>query len=498
MRSWRPSACWLEAEAVEVERRTTGLPELDFVLGGGLPTGSLVVLAGGPGTGKTILAQQICFANATPERKAIYYSTFSEPHVKLVRYLEQFEFFDASALEERVEFINLEALLLDESGGGGNGLGPLVTEVVRTCFEHRPSVVVFDSAKALRDFGDEQAVRQLFYELSGLVAHTETTLLFLGEYASAELEGSPEFYLADGLLQLAYEPYEPFDRRWLRVVKMRGAKHLAGKHSVEMGPMGMTVFPRLEALAPQDANPDGGRVASGIPGLDEMMGGGIPAGDVSAILGPSGSGKTIAALRFVARGIEEGERCLYFSFQEDGDQLVKKAASFGWDLADARESGQLLVHHVPQGNLNLDMLGAAVRAGLAAGPVRRVAIDSLAELVFAAREVHRFPAYARTLAAFIRSAGAASLITSEVATMGPIAEPAGGLSFLFHNVILLRYIEIESELHRAVSILKMRDSNHDKGLRRFEIDGKGMKVLERLEGVTGVLGWSALREDSPE
>jgi circadian clock protein KaiC len=112
--------------------------------------------------------------------------------------------------------------------------------------------------------------------------------------------------------------------------------------------------------------------------------------------------------------------------------------------------------------------------------------------------VHRFPAYARTLAGFIRSAGATSLITSEVATMGPIAEPIGGLSFLFHNVILLRYIEIESELRRAVSILKMRDSNHEKGLRLYEIDGQGFRVLDRLEGVTGVLGWSALRENSPE
>lgn len=482
----------------EVERRTTGIPELDFVLGGGLPVGSLIVLAGGPGTGKTILAQQMCFANATPERKAIYYSTFSEPHVKLVRYLEQFDFFDASALEERVEFINLEALLLDEDGADNrDGLGPLVSEVVRTCFEHRPSVVVFDSAKALRDFGDEQTVRRLFYELSGLVAHTETILLFLGEYAAADWEGSPEFYLADGLVQLAYEPFEPLDRRWLRIVKMRGVKHLTGKHSVEIGATGIEIFPRLEALAPKDTTPDGGRIVSGIPGLDEMMGGGISAGDLSAILGPSGSGKTIAALRFVAQGIEEGERCLYFSFQEDADQLLRKAASFGWELAAACESGQLRVHHVPQGNLNLDMLGAAVRAGLANSPVRRVVLDSLAELVFAAREGHRFPAYARTLAGFIRSAGATAVVTSEVATMGPIAEPAGGLSFLFQNIVLFRYIEIESELRRAVSVLKMRDSDHETGLRQVEVDERGLRVLDRLEGVTGVLGWTALRENPP-
>lgn len=477
-----------------MEHWTTGISELDLVLGGGLPAGSLVVVAGGPGTGKTILAQQICFANATPERRAIYYSTFSEPHVKLVRYLEQFDFFDAGALEERVEFVNLEALLLDEEGEHKDGLAPLVTEVVRSCFERRPSVVVIDSAKALRDFADEQAVRRVFHDLSGRVAHTETTLLFLGEYAPVELESSPEFSLADGILQLANEPHEPVDRRWLRVVKMRGAHHLAGKHTLAIGETGVEISPRLETLTPEDADLDGGRIASGIPGLDEMVGGGIPEGDVTALLGPSGSGKTAAALRFVAQGIEEGERCLYFSFQEDGDQLVKKAASFGWKLAAARESGQLLIHHVPQGNLNLDMLGSAVRAGLAEGTARRVVIDSLAELVFAAREVARFPAYARTLAGFMRAAGATALVTSEIATLGPIAEPLGGLSFLFHNVVLLRYIEIESELRRAAAVLKMRDSDHEKGLRQFELGADGPVIGDRLEGLTGVLGWSALRE----
>jgi circadian clock protein KaiC len=225
-----------------------------------------------------------------------------------------------------------------------------------------------------------------------------------------------------------------------------------------------------------------------------MMGGGIPVGDLTAILGPSGSGKTIVALRFVAQGLEEGERCLYVSFQEDGDQLVKKAASFGWDLAGAREDGRLLIYHLPQGIFSLDMLGAAVREGLTAEGVRRVAIDSLAELVYAAREAERFPAYARQLAGFVRAASATAVVTSETATLGPLAEPPGGLSFLFHDVVLLRYIEQDSEVRRAVSVLKMRDSDHEKGLRQFVIDDRGLTIGDRLDDLSGVLGWSALRE----
>lgn len=481
-----------------MSHQTTGISELDLVLGGGLPVGSLVVLAGGPGTGKTILSQQICFANATPESKAIYYSTFSEPTIKLVRYLEQFDFFDANSLGKSVEFINLQGLLLDEHGKREDGLDSVVTEVVRECFETRPSVIVIDSVKALRDFADEAAVRKVFYDLSSRVASTDTTLIFLGEYAPAEIEGTAEFSLADAILQLANEPHEPVDRRWLRVVKVRGAHHLGGRHTLEIGASGIQIYPRLETLTPTDGSFEGRRISSGTPGLDEMMDGGIPNGDGTAVVGPSGSGKTIAALRFVAQGIEDGERCHYFSFQEDSEQLANKAAALGWDLTQSLESGQLKIHHVPQGNLDLDMLGAAVRAGVADRETHRVVIDSLAELVFAAREAERFPAYARTLAGFVRAGGASLMITSEVPTLGPMTEPLGGLGFLFHNVVLLRYIEIASEIRRAVSILKMRDSNHEKGVREFQIGAGGIRVMERLEGVTGVLGWSALREESSE
>jgi circadian clock protein KaiC len=478
-----------------MKRLETGIRELDLVLGGGIPVGSLVVFAGGPGTGKTILAQQICFGAATTEQQAVYYTTLAEPHAKLIRYLEAFDFFDEAGVGERVEFVSLADLLLEEEGKDGDPLGPMISEIVRICFERKPSLIVIDSGKALRDFVEEGALRKVIYDLAGKVAHSDSVVLFLGEYAPEEIEGSPEFSLADGIVYLANEAHEPVDRRWLRVTKLRGAKHLGGKHSVTIDHTGVNVSARLESLAPGAFRLENGRIGSGIPGLDEMIGGGIPAGDSTALLGPSGSGKTIAALQFVAQGLTAGERCLIVSFQEDGDQLAKKADSFGIDLASARDSGQLSVYHVPQGNLDLDVLGANVRAEIADGSIRRIAIDSLAELVFAAREAERFPAYARTLLGFMRAAGATSLITSEIATLGPLTATLGGLSFLFHNVVLFRYLEMESEIRHAVNVLKMRDSNHEKGVRQYVIDGNGVSVGDTLQGLTGLLGWSALREN---
>jgi circadian clock protein KaiC len=475
---------------LSVEHLATGIEELDLVLAGGLQPGSLVILAGAPGTGKTILAQQICFSCATSERKAIYYTTLSEPHSKLVRHLEPFSFFEADALGDRVEFIHLGDLLLQEDGGG---LDSVVTEVVDRCFEDEPAVVVIDSARALQVFADEQSLRAAYYELASRVAHTGTVLILVGEYTPGEIEHDAEFALADGIIQLANESYEPLDRRWLRVLKMRGARHLAGRHSFRITADGCQVFPRLETIAAQDTTfTVGRRVASGVPKLDELMAGGTPAGDATAILGPSGCGKTVLALRFIAQGLADGERCLYASFQESADALVMKAASFGWDLKGAVESRQLVIHHVPQGELNLDTLGAVVRAELAGASVRRIILDSLAELVVAVRETDRFPAYARSLIGLIRAAGASVLVTSETTALGPESEPIGGLSFLFNNVLLLRYIEMESETRRALSILKMRDSDHAKGVYQFEIDAQGFELLDKLEGLTGVLGWSAL------
>lgn len=486
----------LEREA-EVERLNTGLDELDLVLGGGVPSGSLVMLAGGPGTGKTILAQQISFAKATAERKGIYYTTVSEPHDKLVRHLEPFDFFDAAALGERVEFIHLGDLLLGDEDSPSN-LGPVVTEIVQKCFETTPAVIVIDSLKALRDVVEPQPLRKAIYDLASRVAHTGVVLLFVGEYAPEEIERLPEFALADGILQLAYEPHEPIDRRWLRVVKMRGSSPLAGKHSFRIGRTGVEVFPRLESIVPRQDQPAAeDRISSGMPELDELMGGGVPVADATAVLGPTGSGKTAIALRFIFEGIRADECCLYVSFQETAVQLVRKADSFGWDLTSGLDSGLLRIHHVPQGELNLDSIGAIVQRELDSRPIRRVVIDSLGELVVAARETERFPAYARMLAGLVRAAGASLMVTSETNVMGPILEPLGGLSFLFHNVVLLRYVELESEMRRALNILKMRDSPHAKGLVQFDIDEHGPKIMGKLEGLTGVLGWTALHADAP-
>jgi circadian clock protein KaiC len=478
-----------------MERLSTGIPPLDTVLGGGLPVGSLTVLAGLPGSGKTILAQQMCFSNATHERKAVYYSTISEPPGKFIANLETFEFFDRDALVDRVEFINLGELL---QAVGNDGLGSMMDEIVRKCVEEHPVLVVVDSAKVLRDFStSERGLRSAIYKLAARIAQTDTAVIFVGEYSPDEIASAPEFSLADGIIEMVYEPHQPMDRRWLRVRKLRSSKPLSGQHPIQISEAGITVYVRAETLNGHQqslAEPQG-RIPIGVPGLDAMCHGGLPRGGSTLVLGPSGCGKTGLALRFLYQGLEDGERCLYVTFQENPAQLIRKAASFGWEVRPFLESGQLVIYHVPESSLDLDIVASVVRKHIADAPLQRMVIDSLAEMVMAARESERFSAYARTLLSSLRAAGVSVLTTSETSSLGPMTEPVGGLSFLYHNVLLLRYIEQESEVGRAVAILKMRNSAHEKGLWKFMITDHGFQILDKLEGVSGLLGWTVLSDE---
>jgi circadian clock protein KaiC len=274
---------------------------------------------------------------------------------------------------------------------------------------------------------------------------------------------------------------------------MRGSEIAAGQHSFRLSAAGFEVFPRLETTLPSRVPTQTTRASFGIDALDAAIGGGIPRGDSTLLIGPSGVGKTLLGLQFIGAGLEQGERCLHVSFQETPQQLREKAAAAGWDWSKVDDE-QLVIRQIPPVELDLDEVGALIRRELARGDVKRVVIDSLAELAFAAQDTERLPAYTWALGGFVRAAGGTTIFTNEMAALGRGAD-LGGLSFIFNNVFFLRYVEIESELHRGLSVLKMRQSQHEKGLVGFTIGSDGLRFGERIVGVSGMLGWSALRGD---
>jgi circadian clock protein KaiC len=454
-----------------MDQLTTGIAELDRILGGGLPAGSLTVIGGPPGTGKTILANQICFANATPQRKAIYYTTLSEPHAKLIRFLEPFLFYDTEAIGEALEIIQLP--LLDDA----TSLPALADEITRKNFESRPGLIVIDSSKALHGFADAEQVRRVVYDLASKVAHTDTVLLLVGEYTERELEWIPEFAVADGIIYLGNDAVGASDQRSLRVLKMRGRAHLGGRHSFRIGWDGLAVFARLEAVPPVAVQAAHGRLSIGVTAIDGMLGGGLPAESATLVAGPSGVGKTLLSLHFVAEGIEREEPCHYVSFRESDRQLIAKAHALGLDLGAAVESGLLTIRHPRPVELTLDEVGAELRSAVIEQRSRRVVIDSLGEIEHAAQGTGRFQDYLWALVEFLGLAGATALLTTETPAFfeGPFVLPRG-MTFATANLIQLQYVERDGHIARSASVVMMRDSDHAHDAADYVIGPGGFDV----------------------
>ena len=278
-------------------------------------------------------------------------------------------------------------------------------------------MIVIDSSKALHDVVEPDGFRRSIYDLASKVAYSDAVLLLVGEYSPEETRSEPEFAVADGIVQLENEAYGPVDRRWLRVLKMRGAEIVPGQHSFRITQQGFEVFPRLETTLPA-ACADAHRPCSfGDAKLDAATGGGIPRGDSTLLIGPSGVGKTLLGLQFIAAGVAQGERCLHISFQETADQVREKAAAAGHDWSSVPES-QLVIRQIPPVELDLDEVGALSGTSSRRARRKRVVIDSLAELAFSARETERLPAYVWALGGFVRAVGGTTIFTNEMAALG--------------------------------------------------------------------------------
>ena len=193
-------------DKVVIRKLPTGVPGLDEILGGGLPEYSFNIIAGSPGCGKTTLAHQIVFANATPERPALYFTVLGEPAIKMLRYQQQFDFFDVSKLNNAVRFINLSQVVLD------NDLNAVLEEIVKEVVAVGPSVVVVDSFRTVvrkASVGTPELELQGFVQRLALhLTSWQATTFLIGEYTEGEIRDNPVFTVADGLYWL----YQQVDR----------------------------------------------------------------------------------------------------------------------------------------------------------------------------------------------------------------------------------------------------------------------------------------------
>ena len=456
-----------------IDRLSSGQPQLDEVLGGGLPVAAINLVAGAPGTGKTMLAEQYVFHNATIERPAVYLATTTEPLDKLVRYGQQLSFFDREKIGTAVHYESLYGQL------SSLGLQAVIERIIEILRDVRPGVIAFDSFRAFRPFAaDDLTHRRFVAELAGRLTSVPVSTFWVGEYGPADLADSPEAAIADAIIVLRATRQGQRTSRYLHVDKLRGGTFQSGEHAYRLTDHGVSVFPRLaDPLDTDRVSPSTERVSLGSPELDGLTSGGVWSGTSTLVIGPSGAGKTMLALDFLTAGARAGRRGVFATLQETSSQLARMLAG----EREARFEGIIEVHRRSPVDMYVDewvydVLGAIERTG-----AELLVVDSLSDLRIASPDETRFEEYVFSLGQRCARAGTTVLLTLESRPAFAFAGTVGtSLSHLADNIILLGYHLDGHRVRRAIHVLKSRASAHDEAIREFTIAPDGIHVGDAL------------------
>jgi circadian clock protein KaiC len=475
-------------ERVKILQLTSGVPGLDEILGGGLPEYSFNIIAGSPGCGKTTLAHQIMFANATPESPALYFTVLGEPAIKMLRYQQQFAFFDHAKMDGSIRFINLSQVVLEHD------LGAVLDTIIKEVEASSAKIVVVDSFRTVvrraqansSDMELQGFVQRLALHLTGWQA----TTFLIGEYMEGELLDNPVFTVADGLLWL----YQSIERnsivRKMQIMKLRGQESVPGLHTFRITGNGLQAFPRTFGLSEGSTHVKGlHRLSTGIPKLDAVIGGGFPQGDSVLLGGPSGSGKSVLASQFVDAGLRQGEPAVIAIFEELPAEYVRRAATLGLDFDTPQKEGTLKIIYIRPLDLSVDETVHAVVDVVKQIGAHRVVLDSLVgfEMALAPDFRHEFRESLYRMIVALTRLGVTVVSTVEVeenfTSMG-LSNYA--ISFLSDDIVRLRYVSINGQLRKMLVAVKMRGSEHSHDMWEYTITSKGVVIGERLRGYRGL------------
>ena len=455
----------------------TRVPNLDAVLGGGIPAYSLNLLAGPPGTGKTVLVQQMLFGHVCQNEGArvLYLTTLSEPTMKVLRYMQRFSFFDADAFGERVIYADLGRVLHEQPLSG------VSKHILGLVDEHKPGLLVIDSFKAIRDLApDVTEFRRFCYDLSMSLASARCTSFLVGEYDGSELADGAEFAVADGIFSMGVDRQEGQCSRFIQVLKLRGRDArmepvplIITGDGVRILGAGLTLRRREISVQTEEEG-----LTTGIPGLDALLDGGIPRGRSVILSGVSGTGKTTFGLQFLVHGAEQGEKGLLFSFEESPGRLRGMAADFGWDLAELEEKELLRIVYVPQTDLRVEEhLEQMVEEAEVFQP-RRIVLDSSSVFLHRVKDPVQQREKTFQLVTLVQRVAAVGLLISDI----PAAETDRISRFGVEETVVDGIIVLSSEMkgasrRRYLEVRKMRGISHILGPHRMEINERGIDVF---------------------
>ncbi|MBC7705086.1 MAG: AAA family ATPase [Rhodoferax sp.] len=474
---------------VTIRRLATGVPGLDSILGGGLPEFSFNLIAGPPGSGKTTMAHQIMFALATPERPALFLTVLGEPPMKMLRYQQQFSFFDASKINQSVRFVNLSDEIATDD------FDQVLARIAQEVESTSPALVFVDSFRSItleagRHKRGSLSLQQFVQQLGILLTSWQATTFLVGEYLF-ETDNQPVFTVADGLLSLRQSVHRNSMVRKIQVVKMRGQATSPGVHTFRITDKGIEIYPSVPVREDEAPTPPAGRpprsrerLAMGIAGLDDMLGGGLPAGFSLLVAGPSGSGKTMVATAFLAEGVRRGEPGVIVAFEQIPSQAWSPTID---DLVRAGKIGLINTRSL---DLSIDEIVQHLIELIHRMKATRVVIDSLSGFELAVAPTFRedFRESLFRMVAALSNIGVTVLMTSELEDRyTDLRFSPYGSAFLTDAIIVQRYIEVESRLQRVMAVVKVRDSAHSSEIRQFEITAAGIQIGDTMpyEGLLG-------------
>jgi circadian clock protein KaiC len=486
-------------QTMPTSRVSTGIADLDNILGGGLTTNRAYLVEGTPGSGKTTIALQFLLEGARQGEGGLYI-TLSETAAEL-REVARSHNWDLSAIE-LFELVNEDGLDPDSEQSilepSEVELGETIQGVMECVDRLRPKRVVFDSLSEMRLLAQNSLrYRRQILALKQYFSTRNCTVLMLDDRSSDP--GDLQLHsIAHGVITLEQAAQEyGSERRRLRVVKMRGVKYRGGYHDFTIETGGVAVFPRLVA-AEHHADFTATLRSTGLPRLDQMLGGGLSDGTNVLLNGPSGVGKTSTGVHCAVSAIERGEKAAYYLFDEGKATLLSRARSMGMDLQPHIASGALQLFQIDPAELSPGEFASWIRKSVETDGVKLIVIDSLNAFLQAMPGEKYLMLQMHEMLSYLNQQGVITLlILGQHGIIGDVRSEID-LSYLSDTIILYRYFEAHGNIFRAMSVAKSRTTAHETSIREFRVSGDGLRIGEPLKDFEGVMtGIPAYRGVTP-
>jgi circadian clock protein KaiC len=485
----------MTAKIKQLQRITTGVPGLDFILDGGLFETGVYIIQGVAGSGKTILANQICFHQAEQKRRAVYFTLLTEAHDRMLGFINDLSFFDPKYVTNAVNYVSGFKVLESE------GLPGVVRHIRDILGTTRPALLVVDGLVSAEEIApNDIAFKKFLHELQTVSAMFRCTVLLLTNTESAK-RLQAEHTMVDGIIELKTTIVRLKSNRSIEISKLRGAGQRPGEHTYEITSDGLKVWPRVETIIGQSGHlqrpTSRTRVTTGVEALDARIGGGIPSSSNTMLLGPSGIGKTLLGMHFINAGAAAGEKGLFFTFYEQVDDLVDKARRLGMTgFVQGVERGDIRVVWQSSVEAKVDRIGNDLVAAFEELSPARVFVDGMQGFQVTMDPDDRIQDFFAAVADHFNAKGATFVFTAETHDLigdPAIRPPFPNASRMCQNIFLLRYAEVRGRLTRVWSVTKMRDSAFDAGLREFTVTDNGITVGGPILAADMVLSGQPMR-----